>query len=200
MFRKFTVFKSAAACGVGLGLTALNQYTGFSPSYLRSPHGAHGGPIFSHKIVFADKGSHSQENGPVNTTEEKEIETEKVMTEEEKWALKGEQCPLCKMALASPCIAEFKVFDTCLEKLKVKYGDEKPPDDEGMECFSGFHACMFANLEFFKTYVEEKEAEEKEEEKEGSSGSTGEVEEEGSVPEKISSGNSESSNNNSDSR
>jgi hypothetical protein len=32
-----------------------------------------------------------------------------------------------------------------------------------MECFSGFHACMFANMEFFKKYVEDREAEEQEE-------------------------------------
>jgi hypothetical protein len=108
--------------------------------------------VFTHRIVFAEK-SDADDN-----VKSSKMEAKEEMSEDEKWALKGDSCPLCKMALASPCIAEFKVFDTCLEKLKEKYGDEKPPDEEGMECFSGFHACMFANLAFFKNYVEQQEA------------------------------------------
>lgn len=158
MFRRYSALKSVAAvCGVGLGLTILNQNAPSVPSHLK-----HQVPFFSQqRLVFSDQPEKNTNDVSSKTTElSTKSNEEKEMTEEEKWALKGEQCPLCKMALASPCIAEFKVFDSCLEKLKAKYGDEKYPDDEGMECFSGFHACMFANLEFFKKYVEEREAEE----------------------------------------
>jgi hypothetical protein len=170
MFRSFSVLKSATvACGVGLGLTTLHQQTSLFPSHLKSQNSY---PIFTHRIVFADKTEPKHDNH----TKSNDVKENK-MTDDEKWAEKGENCPLCKMALASPCVNEFKVFDTCLEKLREKYGDEKPPDDEGMECFSGFHACMFANMEFFKNYVEAREAEQSEqneqseqEEQEASSG------------------------------
>lgn len=151
MFRSFRVFKNATVCSVVLGVAALSSHASFLPRNLEKSH---------RRIAFADITTDSKDKHKV--TEFPVQDEKESMTEDEKWALKGEQCPLCKMALASPCIEEFKVFDTCLEKLKAKYGDEKHPDEEGMECFSGFHACMFANLEFFKAYVEEQEAQQAE--------------------------------------
>ena len=72
------------------------------------------------------------------------------MSEDEKWALKAQQCQMCRMALASPCKSEFKFFDTCLEKLRVKHRGRNGTDEEGMDCISNFHACMFANPQYFK--------------------------------------------------
>ena len=161
MFRMIgSRFGSVAAYAVGgVGVVGLYQTTDiFSSKEFSLTHSYIRSPVFTHRIVLADKDE--TKINEVTATPERD---DKELSEDEKWALKGESCPLCKMALASPCVAEFKVFDTCLEKLKEKYGEEKPPDEEGMECFSGFHACMFANMEFFKKYVEDREAEEQEE-------------------------------------
>ena len=119
----------------------------------------------NHKLItnFGLNISHSEGSATTSETEIDDVETtdsNKEMIDEEKWKMKAEQCPLCKMALSSPCIKEFKEFDICLDKLKEKYGDKKAPDEEGMKCFSRFHDCMFANMEFFQQYVEERKVEE----------------------------------------
>lgn len=137
MFRKLTSLRPAvAACGTVISLQV------FGPKNI-----ARG------EVVFADKAK-----------EEPSPPTDHVDNEEEKWAKKAEQCPLCKMALSSPCVNVFKEFDRCLDKLNEKYKGEKYPDEEGMECFSKFHQCMMDNIEFFKKYMEQQEAASKKEE------------------------------------
>ncbi len=97
---------------------------------------------------------------PTSTVEKIVVNDMDVVDDEEKWEHKKNHCSFCKTFLESPCIAEFKIWNTCVDMSRdleaAKGTDEK---DTYIEACSAYSRPLFDCVADNHTYFEKKHAE-----------------------------------------